>query len=201
MAPESWLQALRAVPDGAIYGLLFAAAVVENLFPPAPGDLVTVFGGYLAGSGRVALPPTYLAVSAGNWAGFMVVFLAGRLLGRSSLHRLLVRWASQARVERAERWVGTYGSWVVLANRFLPGVRSVISLTAGFAGLPARQVGLLALASSLAWNVLLVGAGYTLGDEWERVVRLLATYDKVALGVLAGLAVLWLFWRWRRPVR
>ena len=51
-----FFQRLLELPDALLYATLFAAALVENVLPPVPGDTVVVFGGYLAGLGRLSLP-------------------------------------------------------------------------------------------------------------------------------------------------
>ena len=193
--------ALRGVPDTEVYPLLFGMSLLENLFPPFPGDAVTVFGGFLAGIGRLSLPLVFLMVTAGGWLGFMVYYALGCWLGRGRAHALLARWVSPLRLGRAEAWFLRYGRWVVLANRFLAGTRAVISLVAGFSRLPPLSVSAFALLSCLVWNSLLLGAGYLIGDQWERVADFLSTYNTAVLGLLALLTAWWLVRRWRAGTR
>lgn len=194
-------QRLLELPDASIYAVLFAAALVENILPPVPGDTVVVFGGYLAGLGRLSLPVVYVLVTFGCWCGFMAYYLLGRWVGRSRVHDLLGRWIQPERLARGEAWVRRYGHWAVLANRVLPGARSVISLAAGFVILPWGIVGVLALASSALWNVVLVGGGYWIGEEWQRVMALLHAYNQAVLIVAAILVAFLLARYWRRRGR
>ena len=94
-----------------------------------------------------------------------------------------------------------YGHWAVLANRMLAGARSVISLTVGFARLKPWPVGLLALASAALWNVLLVGGGFWVGEEWQRLLRALHTYSRAVAIAGAVVVVLLLLRYWRRHAR
>lgn len=199
MEPE-WLKTVFEVPQAVVYLLLFLTAVLENLFPLAPGDTVTVFGGYLAGLGRLSLPLAYVLVTAGSWGGFMVYYFAGRWLGRTRVHALLERWFSSEQLYRAEAWFRRHGAWVVLANRYLAGTRSVISVTAGFVRMPSGAVAVFAFLSCATWNVLLMGAGYVIGDEWSRVTYIVSTYNTGVFAALTmlGLAVLLRWWQWRR---
>lgn len=192
------LQELLALPDVLLYVMLFGSALFENLFPPLPGDAVVVFGGYLAGVGRLSLTLAFFAVTVGSWAGFMCYYLLGRWLGRTRTHDLLRRWIAPARLERGEDWVRRYGQWVVLGNRLITGARSVISLAAGFVGLPAVIVSAFALASCAAWNLLLVGAGYYIGEEWDRVLEFISAYNRIVLILLAALGIYLLYRYWRR---
>lgn len=186
------------LPDAALYALLFGAALLENVLPPLPGDAAVIFGGYLAGTGRLALPWTFVWVTLGSWCGFMSYYALGRALGRSRAHRWVERWTNPDALARGEAWVRRYGYWVVLANRLLAGARSVISLVGGFAGLSPPAVALAALASSAAWNVLLVGAGYRVGDSWESIVSVLGRFQWTITVLIAVAVALWLGLRLRR---
>lgn len=190
------------LPDAALYALLFGAALLENVLPPLPGDAAVMFGGYLAGTGRLALPWTFAWVTLGSWCGFMSYYAIGRALGRSRAHRWVERWATPEALARGEAWVRRWGYWVVLANRLLAGARSVISLVAGFAELTPTAVALASLASAAAWNVLLVGAGYRVGESWESIAILLGRYQWAVTVLIAVAAALWLglrLWRARQP--
>jgi membrane protein DedA with SNARE-associated domain len=199
MQTAQWLELVLNLPDGVVYALLFGAALLENIVPPVPGDTVVVFGGYLAGLGRLTLPATFVVVTLGSWCGFMVYYGLGRWLGRTGVHAWLGRWISPAALQHGEGWVRRHGHWVVLANRMLPGARSVISLAAGFAGLRADLVGALALLSGLAWSALLVGAGYLIGEEWQRILGVLQAYNEAVLALLGlAAALLGVRWWWRR---
>jgi membrane protein DedA with SNARE-associated domain len=198
MEPAQLFERVLQLPDGVLYALLFSAALLENLLPPFPGDATVVFGAYLAGVGRLSLALTFVLATMGSWCGFMVYYGLGRWLGRTRVHDLVGRWITPATLQRGEDWVRRYGHWVVLGNRMLAGARSVISLAAGFAGMRPALVGALALLSSLAWSALLVGAGYLIGEEWQRAVTLLGLYDRAVLALLALGALAWLLWRRRR---
>ena len=47
------MQGLSSADTWMLYLILFASAVVENLFPPIPGDTITAFGAFLVGTGRL----------------------------------------------------------------------------------------------------------------------------------------------------
>jgi membrane protein DedA with SNARE-associated domain len=48
------------------------------------------------------------------------------------------------------------------------------------------------------WNALLIGAGWTLGENWERVSHLVDSVSNFALGVLLLTAIGLGIWWWRR---
>jgi membrane protein DedA with SNARE-associated domain len=48
---------------------------------------------------------------------------------------------------------------------------------------------LLCLVSALAWNAILIGGGYALGNNWERIGFYLSTYSQVVTGVVVLAAI------------
>ena len=171
------------------YLVLCACACIENLVPPIPGDTVTVFGGYLAGTGKLNFFGVVASTTLGNFAGFMMLFYAGKLLGRQFFYEKDFRLFSRENFIKVSAWFEKFGYSVILGNRFLSGARSVISLCGGIAGLNTLKVGVYSFISCLVWNVLLVAGGCKVGENWDRIIFMLKRYNTVVLALLV-LAVL-----------
>ncbi len=188
-----------------LYAFLFASSVVENLFPPVPGDTITVFGAFLVGTGKLLFWPVYLVTTLGSVVGFMLLVLLGRKAGRAFFLDRDFRFFPARRIQEAERWFTTYGYLVVLGNRFLPGARSVISIVTGISRIPLKRAALLALASALLWNMIWIQAGYLLGSNWEEVMErvqyLMKNYTFIVLVLLALVLLFWMGIRWYRSYR
>ncbi len=183
------------------YVLLGVSAFFENVVPPIPGDTVTVFGGYLVGRGQLSLAAVVFSTTAGSFAGFMSMYAAGRFLG----HELLKhgsRVFAAATIDKVHGWFERYGIGVVLANRFLSGARSVISLCAGIARLNPLTVAVCCLVSCLVWNGLLIWAGSKVGENWAIITTVLKRYNVAMAAVLAVAVAVWLGRSlWQRRMR
>jgi membrane protein DedA with SNARE-associated domain len=185
-----------------LWGYLAVAlsAFLENVIPPVPGDTVVVFSAYLVGLGLLHWAPVYAATCVGGTAGFMLMYQIGRTGGRALVGRSGNRLFGQEQLIRAEAWLERYGSWLILANRFLSGVRSVIALAAGLGNLSWPRVFVLGGISMILWNGALLYAGMLVGRNWESVIEVLRQYNQVAVGivivVLLGLVLRG--WRQRR---
>ncbi len=171
------------------YVVLGLMACLENLIPPIPGDTVTVFGGYLAGTGRLNLYGVMAATTAGSFAGFMLLFAAGRLLGKKYFYERDRFFFSKKHMRTAAAWFARYGYTVVLCNRFLSGVRSVIALCAGITGLGTLRVACCSLLSCLVWNALLVISGSAAGENREIIASVLRKYNTALVCLMAAAAV------------
>lgn len=170
-----------------LYVFLFGSAVFENLFPPVPGDTITVFGAFLVGIGKLDFFMVYAVTTLGSSVGFILLFYLGAFLEMEFFLNTRFKVFSSQKILSAEKWFNKYGYFVVLLNRFLPGVRSVISIVAGISGLNGMKVFLLSMVSALAWNFLWIYTGYTLGNNWEAVHTKIAMIIKnynMAAGIL-----------------
>jgi len=176
-----------------LYIFLFCSAVIENLMPPIPGDTITVLGAFLVGTGRLSFLLVYAATTAGSVTGFMILVLLGRFLEREFFMKKNYRFFTAKSIIAAENWFSRYGYYVVLANRFLPGVRSVISLVSGITRLNPVKVLLLALASAAVWNLIWIKIGFLLGNNWqvvrEKAITLIEGYN-IVMGAIIALAAI-----------
>jgi membrane protein DedA with SNARE-associated domain len=130
---------------------------------PAAGALVEL--------GRLNGPLTWLAALLGSVLGALILYGAGRAFGEERTRRVLlaVPLVESDDVDRADAWFARRGELAVFVGRLIPGVRSLISLPAGAAGMPLGRFVVLTAAGSAIWNSLLIGAGLLLGTQWQVV--------------------------------
>ena len=84
-------------------------------------------------------------------------------------------------VKDADGWLERTGRSAVFFCRFVPIIRSLISIPAGMAKMELLPFLLLTTAGSLIWNTVLIGAGAVAGASWERILVLLKTYSRFAV--------------------
>ena len=198
---EQFFDSLVQLSPLALYLILFLSAYVENVLPPIPGDTVTIFGAYLVGIGRLDFALVLAATTAGSLFGFMTLYTIGYRFGREFFERKNYRFFPREKIVKTEAWFRKYGSVVILGNRFLSGVRSVISISSGVARMPWMRVGVFALISSTVWNAMLISIGYFLGVNWQTVNRLISQYNQVAGVVIVLVLLAWLVRRWLGRLR
>ncbi len=170
-----WIQ---QQPAWAVYLGILGVAYLENLLPPIPGDLLVVFGGYLASRGQLLFAGVVILATIGGTAGFMTMYEFGKKLGPALLSDKRFRWLPHKRLRRATNWFGRVGNRLILANRFLSGLRSVISITVGIAHTRPLPTLIYSAISSLVWVSLLTYLGFSLGENWELVQNYLNRYGQ-----------------------
>ena len=166
-----------------VYVTLFFFAFVENVFPPSPSDLVVVIGGSLVSTGVISFIPTLLLTTIGSVVGFMILFYFGSTVDRKVVHSGKYKYIPVDAIEKVELWFKKYGYYVIIANRFMPGTRSVISFFAGMSSLNVKKTLLLAAISALVWNSIIIYLGYIFGNNVSVVDKYLSTYSNIAIGI------------------
>lgn len=147
---------------------------LESIIPPIPSEAILPMAGFLAAEGTFSLWGVLVSATFGSLIGALGLYAAGWWLGRSRLLTLIDRFGgkvglSMNDVNRAEDWFKRRGKISVLVGRLVPIVRSLVSIPAGFAHMPLRQFITFTVIGSTVWNSLLIGLGYLLEDQWERV--------------------------------
>jgi membrane protein DedA with SNARE-associated domain len=175
---------------------------------PIPSEVVMLFGGFaVADPGRAGAHAalTMFAVIAaglfgalaGSWIAYAIGY-GGRIELLEKHGRRLHISAHQ--IGRAERWFARFGEPTVFFGRFIPFVRSFVSLPAGVARMSIlRFTALTALASAI-WAAALAYAGDALGSEWQSVRRGFEYVDYAILALLV-LGIAYLLVRRLRSVR
>jgi membrane protein DedA with SNARE-associated domain len=184
------------------YAGLALLMVAETVFPPIPSEAVLPLAGYFVERGEFAFVGVVVTSTAGSVLGALLLYEAARHGGRPFAMRFLrVARLDEAKLDQAERWFDRRGTLIVLLGRCVPGMRSLVSLPAGLLRMPRWRYLLLTLLGSAVWNTALVGAGFLLGSQWERVSELIGPVSKplIAVVVLAAAgALLWHGLRARR---
>jgi len=182
------------------YLVLTVSAFTENVLPPVPGDTVVIIGAYLVSTGQLSFFGVYASTTAGSVIGFMTMFLVSRNLGRRFIRskKSRARIFKEEHIKKVEVWFGNWGYWVILANRFLSGTRSVISIFAGLFHLNTLLVFILCLLSACIWNGLLISAGMLLGKNWEMIVNIVSQYNKVLIALTVVTVGIFFYRRYKK---
>jgi membrane protein DedA with SNARE-associated domain len=190
-------QFVDGLSSESLYVFLFVSAYIENIIPFLPGDTMVVFGAFLVGVGKLDFSIVFAATTAGSLLGFLTPFLLGKRFGRTYFLTKDFRFFPRQSIVEVERWFDRFGYGVILCNRFLSGIRAVVSLFAGIANMKWAPVAILALTSCAIWNGLLIYGGFLLGENWGLVLGVLERYNQIVFPLLMiTLAVI--LWRKRR---
>lgn len=192
-----WLEALPLI---SVYLAFFLIAYLENVLPPVPGDILVVFAGYLAADGFLNFSLILSFTTVASVAGFMTMYYIGYKWGDGIREKRSRYWMFKyidfKYMTRAQGWMNRWGQGVILANRFLAGTRSVISLLAGITQMHIQKTVFSSLVSSVVWNFVLLGSGWLIKENWEKIGTYLSIYSWVILGIIT-IFIGYRVWRYR----
>jgi len=177
---------------------------LENVLPPIPSEVILPFAGFTAEQGRLNAVAAWFAASVGALAGALLLYGVGAVVGEDRLRELSrKRWFvlfSESDFERGDRFFERHGAKVVFFGRFVPLVRSIVSVPAGLERMPLPLFALLTFVGSGIWNAVFITAGWILGDNYERVEKYVGPASYVVVAALA-IAGVWLVSRKLRSRR
>jgi membrane protein DedA with SNARE-associated domain len=181
------------------YGGLFLLMVAESMVLPVPSEAVLPFAGFLVTDGAFSLWGVILVSTLGSLVGSLLSYGLGRFGGR----RFVARYGrylllNQGDLERTDRFFQRWGLTAILAARFIPIARHLISIPAGLAGLPVLHFSVFTIAGAGLWNAFLTGCGLLLREHWKAVLRYGYIFDIAVMAVLLGLAALFVLRHLRR---
>ena len=177
------------------YAGVFLLTLLENIFPPIPSELIMPLAGYHAAQGKFGLIGAIVAGSAGSVAGTMIWYWIGHRVGE----RRVRDWADRhgawltldgEDIDKSAQWFHRSGTWAVFICRLIPGLRTWISLPAGFSGMPMSQFLIPTTVGTVLWTTALTVAGHMLGSNYGNIEGVLG---KVSLVVTAAIAILYVY--------
>lgn len=198
---EDILSLISTSPPFLVYFLLFFLAFIENIIPPSPSDLGVLIGGSLISVGTINFLLALTFTTIGSITGFMVMFYIGSTVDRKVIHSGKYKFIPKEGIDKTELWFRKYGYFVVVANRFLPGTRAVISFFAGISNLDVKKTVLLCSVSALTWNAIILYLGYVFGDNIKIIDDYITTYSYLVIAItflIILLLVMRLFFRKRK---
>lgn len=168
------------------------------------GEGVLVLAGFFAHRGYLDLRLVLLLALAGSFVGDQACYMIGRMKGWALIDRH-PKWQPRAKWILAQ--VRTHERWLLLAYRFVPGVRLLTPIVLGLTGYPQRRFAVYNLIGAAVWTVLIGSLGYFAGHAATRVYEEVKDHELEVIGVLLALGFvgwgvrrLWLARRARRVV-
>ncbi len=179
MNPAEW-------PGGLAYLVVYVAAIIE-------GEFVFVAASILVAAGKLNGVGVYLAAALGGSTGDQIYYYVVRGALHGHLRRWLARFPALARRHEAiVQRVHRHQAVMILACRFLPGLRVAIPVACAYAGVRAPVFSGLDLLSALAWAATIMMIVTWGGPTALARIGLRGWWALIAPGVLLLLFFWWL---------
>lgn len=183
------------------YGYLGIAflIMVENIFPPIPSEVILTFSGFMTTFTQMNLPGVVVSSTVGSLAGAILLYELGSILSMEKIESLVNGPIGKTLhldihdIKKAIDWFDSKGNYTVFLCRFIPIIRSLISIPAGIAQMSLGPFFLMTTLGSLIWNFILIFLGAAAGSSWQKAVQYFQNYSQAAKIVLILFSFIGLF--------
>lgn len=188
-------------------------ALLENLFPLTPSELIYPLAGKMAYDGDISLTAIILAGVLGSVIGSLLLYTLGNVMGEARTRRFVARYGvikfwrisitvfSLESYDRAVSQFEQHGGRIVLLARLMPFIHGVISIPAGVVKMNLLAFVVYTAIGSALWIAPAVLLGYFLGSQWETVLALLDAYETMWYVVIALAILYYVVKRLRQPTQ
>jgi membrane-associated protein len=166
-----------------------------------PGDTLLFAAGISIATGQISTSLIWflivapIAAIAGNLVGYAIGYRAGPVV----FHRPNSRFFRPEYVERSHRFFDRYGSWTIILGRFVPIVRTIVTVMAGVGRMRFGLYALYTVIGGVLWADGVLILGRQLGKiDWVREHKGWVDYAVIGVVVLALVPSVAHYWRSRR---
>jgi membrane protein DedA with SNARE-associated domain/rhodanese-related sulfurtransferase len=178
------------------YWIVLAVAFVDQFGTPVPAIAILLTAGAVAGQGQLSFAGILAAAWAGTVAGDAVLYQCGRWRGGPLMRRLCsFSLAPDTCVRETEASFQRLGWKALVVAKFVPGLALFAAPVAGALRMAFAPFLVFDSIGSLFYNVVVIGLGFALHDQLDRVVGWFRVLGSAAIPVVAG-AIL-AYWAWR----
>ena len=147
------------------YVSVFILMALESASLPVPSEVVLPLAGYFVVQGAMNFWAAIAVSTVASLFGALVDYFLARWLGRPfALGLLRLFKLHRDLLDRAEAWFERSAQWTVFVARFVPGLRTVISLPAGLFEMDFTPFVYMTVAGCFLWSLVLVYAGTLVGS-------------------------------------
>ncbi len=144
------------------YLALFILMVLESAsVPGVASEIVLPLAGLFAARGVLSFPIAFVVILAGSMIGMEIDYYVAYFIGKDFVYKHAKKFGiKEENIKDFENWFATNGPFAVFISRFIPVVRGLISLPAGFALMDQKKFFFYSLVGAIIWNFVLMLFGY-----------------------------------------
>ena len=176
------------------FGVLFLIAL-ENIFPPIPSEVILTLGGFMTSYTKMTLIGVIIFSTLGSLLGAIILYYIGNILKVRRIKKIInSRFGrflghKDEQIDSSLVWFKEKGNKTVFFCRFIPVIRSLISIPAGIFKMDLKSFLIFTFLGSIIWNSILVIAGRIVGEKWHIIVDFISKYTVIWIVVLVVMLI------------
>ena len=188
---------------------VFLLIAIENIFPPIPSEVILLFGGFMTTYSKLNIVLMIIFATLGSIIGAIVLYYVGKILNKERLKKIVsgkigkILRLKNSDIDKADQWFDTKGNKTVFFCRFVPIVRSLISIPAGMSEMPMGKFLLYTTVGSLIWNTVLIILGAIVGENWTSILNIFDTYSHIVaiLLIIIFIVFIYIFYKKKKKIK
>jgi membrane protein DedA with SNARE-associated domain len=158
----------------AVVGLVF----IEDFGVPVPGETILILSAVYAATGRLNVFLVALLGFCGAVLGDNLGFAIGHFGGRPLVERYgRYIFLTPARFDRGTAFFERHGGKIIIAARFIEGLRQANGIIAGTTGMHWRRFLIFNTIGAALWVAVWVGIGYFSGTQIDSIYNTATRYS------------------------
>jgi len=172
------------------YISVFVLMLMESMVFPVPSEAVLPFAGFLIATGHFSfagvIGVSTLGSIIGSWLSYIMGYYGGEpFVTKYGKYFLL----NKSELEKTNKFFNKYGQITIFISRFIPVIRHLISIPAGFGKMNLVKFSIYTILGAGLWNAFLAYAGYYLKQNWELVMEYSKYVDIVVILIMVALII------------
>lgn len=186
---------INFVNDFGYLGIVLLIAL-ENVLPPIPSEVILTFAGFMTLSSNLTIWGSVIAATIGAVLGAIILYVIGSFLTTERLSKIVdsrlgkILRLKHSDITKTLDFFVKHGAKTIFFGRFVPVIRSLISLPAGMTKMSWKSFALLTTLGTLIWNLVLILLGRAAGEAWTEVSATIDSYSSFVLIGIIGLIIL-----------
>lgn len=177
-------------------GIIILIAL-ENVFPPIPSEVILAFSGYMITNANLNIYLVILFSIIGSLIGALILYYIGYKIDITLLKKLIkskkgkLLFIKEKDIDRSSEWFLKKGNSAVFICRFIPILRSLISVPAGINKMNLKKFIFYTILGTSLWNSILVFLGYLFRENYKMIITFIELYSYILLLVLLGVFIIY----------
>jgi membrane protein DedA with SNARE-associated domain len=178
---------------------IFIGMTIESSFFPFPSEIILIPAGALVAEGKMTFSQVFIAGLLGSLTGALINFFLALSLGRTTIDFLVSKYhkilfINEKKIKQSEDYFQKHGEITTFLGRFIPVIRQLISIPAGFSRMNLFKFCVFTSLGAGIWVLILTYLGYFFGNNMILIKENLRVILFILISLSFFILILYILW-------
>ncbi|MEK6908578.1 MAG: DedA family protein [Nanoarchaeota archaeon] len=190
---------IALVSDLGYLGILLGMTIESSIIP-FPAELILPPAGVLVSRGDMSFILVLAMAIVGSILGALVNYFIAYYLGRKTVNKLLLKYGKiffikKEELIKSENTFRKHGEITTFFGRLIPGIRSFVSLPAGFYKMNLMRFCFFTGLGAGIWSAILIYLGMFYGENQDSIENMLGSLTWIIIAVVLIIILIYIYIR------